>query len=181
MNKNNYINEIKQIEIRSNDVQEILGIIPHWIIRFGISLIFSVIILLLIGSWFFKYPEVISLPINIKLNFNNNISNYKYKFYGELEIPEIYWGCIKEGQNVNIKLTGYSYHDYGIIRGLIFNKEETRIKNDKYILTVSFPNDLITNYNKNIQYYNNMSGIADIIISEKRIIENILSPIMKIL
>ncbi len=55
--------DIKSIEIRSEAVQEILGYIPHWIIRWGISLLFSVILVLLIGSYFFKYPDVISSSI----------------------------------------------------------------------------------------------------------------------
>jgi len=58
-------NEIDKIEIRSDEVQEILGFIPHWIIRGGISVIFLIIILLLFGSWYFKYPDVISSTITI--------------------------------------------------------------------------------------------------------------------
>ena len=57
--------EIDKIEIRSDEVQEILGYIPHWIIRSGISVIFAIIVLLLIGSWYFKYPDVISSSIVI--------------------------------------------------------------------------------------------------------------------
>ena len=57
--------EIDKIEIRSEEVQEILGYIPHWIIRSGISLIFVIIVLLLIGSWYFKYPDIISSSIII--------------------------------------------------------------------------------------------------------------------
>ncbi len=57
--------ETDKIEIRSEEVQEILGYIPHWIIRSGISVIFVIIVLLLIGSWYFKYPDVISSSIII--------------------------------------------------------------------------------------------------------------------
>jgi HlyD family secretion protein len=59
------MHEIENIEIRSNEVQEILGFIPHWIIRSGISLIFIIILLLFIGSWYFKYPDIISSSIII--------------------------------------------------------------------------------------------------------------------
>ena len=55
--------EINNIEIRSEEVQEILGRPPHWIIRWGIAVIFIVIGGLFIGSYFFKYPEIISAPI----------------------------------------------------------------------------------------------------------------------
>jgi HlyD family secretion protein len=55
--------EIKNIEIRSEEVQEILGRPPRWIIRWGVTVIFMVIAGLFIGSYFFKYPEVITAPI----------------------------------------------------------------------------------------------------------------------
>jgi HlyD family secretion protein len=44
-------------------VQEILGQIPHWIIRWGITVIFLTITLILVGSWFFQYPDIITSTI----------------------------------------------------------------------------------------------------------------------
>ncbi len=52
-------NKHKRIEFRSEPVQEILGSVPSWIIRWGTTLFFTVIIGLLVGSWFFRYPEVV--------------------------------------------------------------------------------------------------------------------------
>lgn len=49
----------KRIEFRSEPVQEILGMVPSWIIRWGTTLFFGIIIMLLVGSWYFKYPEVV--------------------------------------------------------------------------------------------------------------------------
>ena len=47
------------IELRSESVQEILGKMPSWIIRVGSGLVFLVVLILVIGSWFFSYPEII--------------------------------------------------------------------------------------------------------------------------
>ncbi|MDR2358257.1 MAG: HlyD family efflux transporter periplasmic adaptor subunit [Prevotellaceae bacterium] len=55
--------EINNIELRSEEVQEILGRPPRWIIRWGIAAIFVVIGGLFVGSYFFKYPEIISAPV----------------------------------------------------------------------------------------------------------------------
>ena len=49
----------EKIEFRSEPVQEILGMVPSWIIRWGTTLFFAVIVLLLAGSWLFQYPEVV--------------------------------------------------------------------------------------------------------------------------
>ena len=56
------------IEIRSTEVQEIMGFIPHWIIRWGISIFFIVVGFLVLGSWFFKYPDIITSSILVTTN-----------------------------------------------------------------------------------------------------------------
>lgn len=51
--------EEKDIELRSEEVQEILGTIPSWILRWGITTLFAIVVVLLLGTWFFKYPDTI--------------------------------------------------------------------------------------------------------------------------
>ncbi len=51
------------IEIRSEEVQEILTRIPGWIVRWGITVIFITVGLLLLASWFIKYPDTISANV----------------------------------------------------------------------------------------------------------------------
>jgi HlyD family secretion protein len=55
--------EIQEIELRSEEVREILTRPPRWILKYGITLVFVVVIGLLVGSWFFRYPEVLTAPI----------------------------------------------------------------------------------------------------------------------
>ena len=55
----------KAIELRSEEVQEVMSRIPPWILRRGITLLFVIIVLLLSGSWFFKYPDVIQAGITV--------------------------------------------------------------------------------------------------------------------
>ncbi len=50
--------EAEKIEIRSDEVREILGQVPRWVIRWGTSVIFVVVVILIIGSGLFKYPEI---------------------------------------------------------------------------------------------------------------------------
>lgn len=58
-------NKHKAIELRSEEVQEVMNQIPPWILRRGITALFVIVIALLIGSWFFKYPDVIKAEIII--------------------------------------------------------------------------------------------------------------------
>ena len=51
--------KLDNIELRSEEVQEILTKVPHWMIRWGNVLFMALIIMLLLMSWFVKYPDVI--------------------------------------------------------------------------------------------------------------------------
>jgi multidrug resistance efflux pump len=62
-------NVLDNIELRSESVQEILSNPPVWIVRYGISIIFVLIILFVIGCWFIKYPDVISAKAVITSNY----------------------------------------------------------------------------------------------------------------
>ncbi|MCF8372249.1 MAG: HlyD family efflux transporter periplasmic adaptor subunit [Bacteroidales bacterium] len=57
--------EEKKIEIRSDDFQEIIGRTPSWMVRYGIIAITLSILVLLVGSYFFKYPDIIKSRIVI--------------------------------------------------------------------------------------------------------------------
>lgn len=52
--------EYKEIELRSEEVQEVMDQIPSWMVRWGVTILFIMILLLLIGSYFFKHPDVIT-------------------------------------------------------------------------------------------------------------------------
>lgn len=55
----------KEIELHSQEVNDILARPPKWIISRGISLIFIIVVMLISGSVFFRHPEKISAPITI--------------------------------------------------------------------------------------------------------------------
>ncbi len=50
---------IDDIQLRSEEVQEILTRVPNWMIRWGNLLILILVLLLLFLSWLIKYPDVI--------------------------------------------------------------------------------------------------------------------------
>ena len=57
--------ELEKIELRSEEVQEVLGHIPAKIIRYGITVIFSVVFVLFVGSFFFNYPDILIAPVEV--------------------------------------------------------------------------------------------------------------------
>lgn len=58
-------NKIYKVELRSDEVQDILSRPPHVLIRYGISIICFISALLLAGCFIFRYPETIQGDIVI--------------------------------------------------------------------------------------------------------------------
>jgi multidrug efflux pump subunit AcrA (membrane-fusion protein) len=54
---------LDNIELRSESVQDILTQPPHWMIRWGNTIIFLILVLILMMSYVIKYPEFIPAPI----------------------------------------------------------------------------------------------------------------------
>jgi multidrug efflux pump subunit AcrA (membrane-fusion protein) len=54
---------LDNIELRSESVQDILTQPPHWMIRWGNTIIFIILVLILIMSYIIKYPEFVPAPI----------------------------------------------------------------------------------------------------------------------
>lgn len=52
-------------EIRSDEVQEILGTPPSWMAQWGTALVFIVLAALTALAWWFKYPEKVVAPLTI--------------------------------------------------------------------------------------------------------------------
>lgn len=54
---------LDNIELRSESVQDILTQPPHWMIRWGNTIIFLILVLILIMSYIIKYPEFVPASI----------------------------------------------------------------------------------------------------------------------
>ena len=57
--------DIEDIELKSEEIQEILSRPPHALIRWGITVFFMVISFLFIGGCFFSYPDTVEAGITI--------------------------------------------------------------------------------------------------------------------
>ncbi|MEO1052657.1 MAG: HlyD family efflux transporter periplasmic adaptor subunit [Bacteroidota bacterium] len=96
--------EVNSIEIRSEEVQEILSHVPNWIIRWGITAILLTVLAILVASWFIKYPDTIPSRIvlttetppaniisrssgNLKFNIQDRMAVTKGTHLGIIENP----------------------------------------------------------------------------------------------
>jgi multidrug resistance efflux pump len=83
-------------------------------------------------------------------------------------------GKIKIGQTVNIRLANYPDREFGIVTGTIKAISLTPDKDGNLLIDVSLPNGLKTSYKKQIAFQQEMSGTADIVTEDLRLIERLL-------
>lgn len=89
---------LDNIELRSESVQDILNQPPHWMIRWGNTIILGILGMILLMSWFIKYPEFIPAPIivtsqnppeKLEARINSKIEKILIKDHQEVKKDEI--------------------------------------------------------------------------------------------
>lgn len=61
-------NSETSFELRSEEVQDILSKVPHWMIRWGTVLLFGILFMLFMIAWFLRYPDVVRTEVIITTN-----------------------------------------------------------------------------------------------------------------
>jgi multidrug resistance efflux pump len=95
-------------------------------------------------------------------------------YIGKVKAPAQNSGKIKVGQTVNIRLANYPDREFGIIKGFISAISLTPDKDGNLLINVSLPKSLETSYKKQIVFRQEMSGTADIVTEDLRLMERLL-------
>lgn len=92
---------------------------------------------------------------------------------GKVTVPVQNSGKIKLGQEVIIKLDNYPFQEWGSLMGEIIDISEVPKKGEAlYMIYVSI-DTLITSYNKNLEFKQEMQGKAEIITEELSVLDRI--------
>jgi multidrug efflux pump subunit AcrA (membrane-fusion protein) len=148
-----------------------------------------------IKDWEMQY--VLSSKINGEVSFlnywsqNQTVNNgdlvftiipsKNSSFIAKLKTPAQNLGKVKIGQIVNIKLQNYPDYEFGILKGKVNSISEISNKEGLYTIDVSLPKKLITSYNKEIVFKQEMRGTAEIITEDLRLIERLFYQFNKII
>ncbi|MDC9722601.1 MAG: HlyD family efflux transporter periplasmic adaptor subunit [Urechidicola sp.] len=148
-----------------------------------------------IKDWEYRY--VLASDINGKVSFSNFwtanqtvtqgdlvftiIPSENSSFIAKLKTPARNSGKIKIGQIVNIKLENYPDTEFGALKGTVKNISLIPNKDGLYLIDVSLPKELITSYNKEIEFKQEMQGTAQIITEDLRLIERFFYQFKKVL
>ena len=156
--------EHKNIELRSDKVRSIIGQIPPWIIRSGITVILLVIIVLLVGSYYFKYPYTITTTVEFIQKDNS--------FVGTVKIPANEISKIGKGQNVEIY-----FENVKNLNGLTFKSKIDDVSNN---VTISNKSGFYTakiDKIENLNINEKTNGIAIIKTDEISFFQRIIKPL----
>ena len=148
-----------------------------------------------IRDWEYKY--VLKSEIEGKVSFlsywNKNqtvsqgdlvftiIPSNNESYVAKIKAPSQKSGKIKIGQYVNIKLQNYPETEFGILLGKVKNISLTPDKEGFYLVDVSLPQKLVTSYGKQIEFRQEMRGIAEIITEDLRLLERFFHQFKEIL
>ena len=102
------------------------------------------------------------------------IPSNETNYIGKLKAIAQNSGKIKVGQEVNIRLANYPDREFGIIKGKVKSISLTPDKDGNLLIDVSLPNGLKTSYKKDITFQQEMSGNADIVTEDLRLLERLL-------
>jgi multidrug resistance efflux pump len=96
-------------------------------------------------------------------------------FLGRINLKMLRSGKVKTGQSVNIKLSGFPYLEYGMVRGKV--KSISLVPSgDSYVIEIELPEGLKTLYGINLEFTQNMQGTAEIITENVRLLQKLINP-----
>lgn len=147
-----------------------------------------------IKDW--EYQYVLKSDVNGKVAFLNYwssnqtvnqgdlvftiIPNENSNYVAKLKTPVQNSGKIKLGQKVNIKIENYPDTEFGVLVGIVKNISIIPDKEGFYLVDAELPKKLITSYNKEIEFKQEMRGHAEIITEDLRLIDRFFYQIIKI-
>jgi len=100
-------------------------------------------------------------------------------FFGELMVSQASFGKIEVGQSVQVRFSGYPYHEFGSVFGRVDYFSDFPVRDSLFFAKVSFPDGLVSSYGREITPRNGMTGQAEIITQDMRLLERVVNNITK--
>jgi len=102
------------------------------------------------------------------------IPSVNANYVAKLRVPALNSGKIKENQDAVIRLANFPDREFGIIKGKLSTISLIPNRDGILLLDAKLVNGLQTSHNKNIDFQQEMTGTADIITDDLRLLERLL-------
>lgn len=123
------LEEDKQIELRSEEVQEIMGQVPPWILRWGITVMAGLLALAFGLCWFFKYPQ--SLEAEVTLTTSTPPAELHARSSGQLAFVAVTdKQLVKAGEVLSMIRNTADFRDMNELEALFQNWKSGKIAED---------------------------------------------------
>lgn len=155
--------------VRSLAVQKFISRKHGFIEKWALLIFLFVLIMLLTGTWFIKYPEIIDA--DAVLTSENDLNEGSY--YAKVNIRQVDLGRIRSGQKVQLRLEAYPFQEFGFVEGETVDTMPVSPGNETFIRVI-LPNNLNTTYKRKIPFKDGLKAKAIIIIREQRLMERFL-------
>ena len=107
----------------------------------------------------------------------------KTEVLGRMQVPSSGFGKVEQGQAVNVKLNGFPYMEFGVLKGTIRSISAVPVQTAAgvaYTVEVVFPGELTTTYKKELPLIQQMDGTGEIITEDMRLIEQFIRPVVSL-
>jgi len=145
-----------------------------------------------ITNWDMNYQII--APIDGKLTYLDQLNEKKYleagkelfavipnnqEYIGHVKIPKQGYGKVLKSQTVRMKFDNFPFYEYGQLNGVV--TDISLIPNeDTYLISVKLSNGLISSYKKEFMFTPEMTGRAEIITEDLRLLDRIFNRFRKI-
>lgn len=160
----------KDIELRSDEVQEVLGQIPPAIQRYGITVMLITVLVLLTGSAFFSYPDTIEVPFVL----DSQSQKQPVKPQGFIILTSANIGKIRPGQRVLIRFETFPSQQYDFIEGRVESVSYIPESNGCYRALITLPQGLVSNNGTALPFIKLLRGTASVILQERSLLQKII-------
>ena len=80
---------------------------------------------------------------------------------------------------MHIRLNNYPDQEFGYVKGQVASISPAPTEEGMYIVEITLPDGMQTNYGKQLPVSRELKGTADIILADKNVLERLLAPLRK--
>ena len=154
----------KKIELRSEEVQEVMNRVPPAILRYGSGVLLGIVLLLLAGSAWFSYPETVVTEFALSVGTDGLPQGT-----ARVSMQDI--GKIRTEQRAVIHLTGFPEQEYGVMEGTVTDVSPFPDEKGGYVLTVGLSSETVERCKAVLSLVKETRGTAKVVIKERTLLE----------
>ena len=152
-------------------VQEIMGTMPIWISRWGITILFSILMCVILGCFFIKYPVTLSSSVTVeRVSYDQSVEDTLDRKVDSIvlmtDISPNHWSVLETGQDIILR-----FDSDVILKGKIAIVQSKEAETESFpILTIQV-SSIDSLGSRPVALVCGMQGSADIVVQEKRLID----------